>query len=36
MIARRAFGFHSPKPLIAMIFLACGGISLDPVLPRPT
>jgi transposase len=36
MIARRAFGFHSPEPLIAMIFLACGGISLEPVLPRPT
>ena len=36
MIARRAFGFHSPGPLIAMIFLANGGISLEPVLPRPT
>ena len=36
MIARRAFGFHSPKPLVAMIFLACGGISLEPTLPRPT
>jgi len=32
-IARRAFGFHSPKPLIAMLFLCCGGISLDPPLP---
>jgi transposase len=36
MIARRAFGFHSPEPLVAMIFLACGGISLEPTLPQPT
>lgn len=32
-IARRAYGFHSPKPLIAMLFLSCGGISLDPPIP---
>ena len=32
-IARRAYGFHSPKPLIAMLFLCCGGISLDPPVP---
>jgi transposase len=32
-IARRAYGFHSPKPLIAMTFLSCGGISLDPPIP---
>ena len=36
MIARRAFGFHSPEALIAMIFLTCGGIELHPVLPKPT
>ena len=36
MIARRAYGFHSPPPLIAMIYLCCGGITLDPPLPRPT
>ena len=36
MVARRAFGFHSPKPLIAMLFLCCGGITLYPPLPRPT
>jgi transposase len=36
MIARRAFGFHSPPPLIAMLFLCCGGITLDPPLPAPT
>lgn len=33
MVARRAFGFHSPKPLMAMIYLCCGGIVLEPVLP---
>src|SRR5690606_24453447 len=34
MIARRAFGFHSPQALIAMLFLCCGGIVLDPPVPR--
>lgn len=34
MIARRAFGFHGPKALIAMLFLCCGGITLHPPLPR--
>jgi len=33
MIARRAFGFHSAKALIAMIFLTCGDIPLYPPLP---
>lgn len=33
MIARRAFGFHSHSPLIAMLFLCCGGITLSPPLP---
>jgi transposase len=36
MIARRAFGFHSPPPLIAMLYLCSGGITLDPPLPGPT
>ena len=36
VIARRAYGFHSAEALIAMVFLCCGGISLDPPLPRPT
>jgi len=35
-LARRAFGYHSPPPLIAMLFLCCGGITLDPPLPAPT
>lgn len=33
-IARRAYGFHSPAPLIGMLYLCCGGIELDPPLPR--
>ena len=33
MVARRAFGFHSPTALIGMLFLTCGGIELDPPLP---
>lgn len=36
MIARRAFGFHGPQPLIALSYLCCGGIRLDPPLPAPT
>ena len=36
MIARRAFGFHSPDPLISMLHLCCGGIQLDPPVPTPT
>jgi transposase len=35
-IARRAYGFHSPPPLIAMLYLCCGGIQLNPPLPKPT
>jgi transposase len=33
MVARRAFGFHSAQPLIAMFFLICGGIDPEPTLP---
>ena len=36
MVARRAYGFHSHKALIAMAFLSCGGIQLEPRLPGPT
>jgi transposase len=36
MIARRAYGFHTPPPLIAMLYLCCAGIVLDPPLPKPT
>jgi len=33
MIARRSFGFHSAAALIAMLFLNCGGVTLNPPLP---
>ncbi|RMH23243.1 MAG: ISL3 family transposase [Acidobacteria bacterium] len=36
LVARRAYGFHSHQALIAMLFLNCGGIVLDPPLPQPT
>ena len=36
VIARRAYGFHSPQALTAMLFLTCGGIQLQPALPGPT
>jgi len=36
MIARRAFGFHGPEALIALMYLCCGGIELNPPLPGPT
>jgi len=32
-VARRAFGYHSPEALIAMLFLVCGGIRLEPPIP---
>lgn len=35
MIARRAFGFHSAQALCSMLFLCCGGITLNPLLPTP-
>jgi transposase len=33
MVARRAFGFHSAQALIAMMYLVCAGIQLEPTLP---
>ena len=30
VIARRAYGFHSPGALISTLFLCCGGIELAP------
>jgi transposase len=35
-IARRSYGFHSANPLISMLFLCAGGISLKPPLPGPS
>ena len=33
MVQRRAFGFHSAGALIGMLFLCCGGVSVNPPLP---
>lgn len=32
LISHRSFGFHSAAPLIALVYLCCGGIEID--LPR--
>jgi transposase len=32
LISHRAFGFHSPEPLIALVYLCCAGITIE--LPR--
>ena len=32
LISHRAFGFHSPDPLIALVYLCCAGITIE--LPR--
>jgi transposase len=32
LINHRSYGFHSPKPLIALIHLCCGQITI----PLPT
>ncbi len=29
LISHRSFGFHSAAPLIALIYLYCGGISIE-------
>ena len=29
LISHRSFGFHSAGPLIALIYLCCGGIEID-------
>lgn len=36
LITRRAYGFHGSGALAAMIYLCCGGITLEPPLPLPT
>ena len=32
LISHRAFGFHTPDPLIALVYLCCAGITIE--LPR--
>jgi len=29
LISHRSFGFHSAAPLIALVYLCCGGIEID-------
>jgi transposase len=36
MVTRRAYGYHSADALIAMLFLTCSDIRLNPPLPSPT
>ena len=30
LISHRSSGFHSPDPLIALIYLCAGGVLTDP------
>jgi transposase len=30
LISHRSFGFHGPEPLIALIYLCAGGITINP------
>ena len=32
-IARRSYGYHAARPLIAMLFLCCGDVPIKPPLP---
>jgi transposase len=36
LVSRRAYGFHSAEAIIAMLYLTCSGIPLNPPLPSPT
>ena len=30
LLSHRSFGFHGPKPLIALIYLCCTGLVIQP------
>ena len=32
LLSHRSFGFHSAAPLVALIYLCCAGITIDPPL----
>ena len=32
LLSHRSFGFHSATPLIALIYLCCAGITINPPL----
>ncbi len=36
LIQRKAYGFHRPQSLIAMMMLCCGGVEVDAPLPSQT
>lgn len=36
LITHRSYGFHGPEPLISLIYLCAGGITIDlPFTPNP-
>jgi transposase len=32
LLSHRSFGFHSPTPLIALIYLCCSQLTITPPL----
>jgi len=32
LISHRSFGFHSAAPLVALVYLCCGGLAVMPPL----
>jgi len=32
LLSHRSFGFHGPEPLIALIYLCCSGLTINPPL----
>ena len=32
LLSHRSFGFHGPQPLIALIYLCCTRLTIDPPL----
>ncbi len=32
LISHRSFGFHSAAPLVALVYLCCGGVTVTPPL----
>ncbi len=32
LISHRSFGFHGAAPLVALVYLCCGGIVVTPPL----
>ncbi len=32
LLSHRSFGFHGPEPLIALIYLCCSDLTINPPL----